>query len=56
MRRGKFKRGIILKITLPVHAKTDKDGHELLHTMWLQQKAYQKADENSKMPKMWQRV
>lgn len=56
MRRGKFKRGRILKITPPVHAKTDKEGYELLHTMWLRQKAYQKADENSKMPKMRQRV
>ena len=39
-----------------VHAKTDKESHELLHTMWLRQKTYQKADENSKMPKMRQRV
>jgi len=52
----KFQNFRILKITLPVRAKTDKEGHELLHTMWLRQKAYQKADENSKMPKMWQRV
>ena len=40
----------------PVRAKTDKEGYELLYTMRLRQKAYQKADENSKMPKMRQRV
>ena len=39
-----------------VYAKTDKEGYELLYTMWLRQKAYQKADENSNMPKMRQRV
>ena len=44
-------RGRILK-SRRVHAKTDKEGYELLYTMWLRQKAYQKSDENSKMPKM----